>query len=177
MIIINEIDRNNLQDIDKCDGTFTIDTKLVVSAEKGIIHYTVLRIPPYEKCYPVDKINYATYICNTERIGYIAYINGQVVGQIRLSKHWNKYADIEDIIVDKIYRRCGVGSELINNAKRWARQNQLAGLMVETQNNNYGACKLYEHCGFKLSGFDRSLYQGINPRTDEIALYWYWICE
>ena len=46
--------------------------------------------------------------------------------------------------------------------------------MVETQNNNVAACKLYERCGFRLSGFDQDLYRGQDPETTEIALFWYW---
>jgi streptothricin acetyltransferase len=45
--------------------------------------------------------------------------------------------------------------------------------MLETQNNNVGACKLYEACGFTLGGFDRYLYRGEMPDTREIALFWY----
>jgi streptothricin acetyltransferase len=55
----------------------------------------------------------------------------------------------------------------------WARDRQLAGVMLETQNNNVAACRLYESCGFQLGGFDRCLYQGLHPGTHEIALYWY----
>jgi streptothricin acetyltransferase len=45
--------------------------------------------------------------------------------------------------------------------------------MLETQNNNVAACRLYESGGFQLAGFDRCLYKGLHPDTDEIALYWY----
>ena len=46
--------------------------------------------------------------------------------------------------------------------------------MLETQNNNVGACKLYERCGFQLSGFDADLYRGDDRCVREVALFWYW---
>jgi ribosomal protein S18 acetylase RimI-like enzyme len=76
-----------------------------------------------------------------------------------------------------MYRRQGVGRVLLQQAIQWASDKQLAGVMLETQNNNVGGCRLYESCGFELGGFDRCLYQGINPGTDEIALYWYYPFE
>lgn len=176
MIIIKIIDHNNLQDVDKCDGTFLINAKLILSMDNDILNYSIVSTPQHQKCFPVEKIDYSTYIGNSEKIGYLAYIDNQIAGQIRLSKHWNKYAYIDDIIVDKKFRRVGVGIALIEKAKEYAQQEKLAGVMLETQNNNVGACKIYKRCGFELSGFDRKLYQGINPETDEIALYWYWIC-
>jgi ribosomal protein S18 acetylase RimI-like enzyme len=98
-----------------------------------------------------------------------------VAGQIILRKNWNKFAYIEDIAVDVRFRLHGIGKELISYAKRWAQDRNLAGITLETQDNNVGACKFYESCGFQLRGFDTYLYKGINRETDEIALYWYMI--
>ena len=67
-----------------------------------------------------------------------------------------------------------VGTCLIPRAKAWAREMSLSGLMLETQDNNMGACRLNMSCGFKLKGFDTCLYAGIEGCRDEIALYWYY---
>jgi ribosomal protein S18 acetylase RimI-like enzyme len=61
----------------------------------------------------------------------------------------------------------------VQQAIAWAQDRQLPGVMLETQNINVAACRLYERCGFTLGGFDRYLYQGLHPDTEEIALYWY----
>jgi hypothetical protein len=45
--------------------------------------------------------------------------------------------------------------------------------MLETQNINVAACRLYERCSFVLGGFDACLYRGVMPGTREIALFWY----
>lgn len=49
----------------------------------------------------------------------------------------------------------------------------LPGVMLETQDNNVGACRLYEACGFEIGGFDRKLYRGIADVGEEVAVYWY----
>lgn len=49
----------------------------------------------------------------------------------------------------------------------------MAGIMLETQNNNVRACKFYESCGFVIGGFDSYFYKGLDNESDEIAIYWY----
>jgi streptothricin acetyltransferase len=173
-LAIQEIDQDNIQDANRCDGAFIVDAKLVLSAENGQVHFTIVSIPPYIKRYPLDEVDFLAYLGNPDKTAFFAYLDGRVAGQLRLCRWWNRYAYIEDIVVDREYRRQGVGRALIQQAIRWAKGKRLAGIMLETQNNNIGGCRLYESCGFELGGFDRCLYQGIDPGTDEIALYWYY---
>ena len=46
-------------------------------------------------------------------------------------------------------------------------------MMLETQNNNLGACRLYERCGYVMGGIDHLRYRGIDPQTREVAIFWY----
>ena len=172
-ITIRELDQTNIEDANRCDGTFTVDGKLVLYAEGDVIRYTISKIPPYQKRYDLDEFDLKSYISNPERVIYIAYWEQQVAGQIRLRRNWNGYAYVEDIVVDRNYRRRCVGLAILAIAEAWAKAKQLPGVMLETQNNNLAGCRLYESYGFKLLGFDNGLYRGINPNTDEIALYWY----
>ncbi len=174
-ITIKEIDTQRLADVNQCDGAFFTDSRLVISAENDTIHYTIIKTPPYQKHYPVDNVDYAAYIDNPSQIIFLAYVEQQIAGQIRVSRHWNHYAYIEDLIVDTRFRRRGIGQKLLQQAIKWASDRQLPGVMLETQNINVAACRLYEQCGFALGGFDSYLYQGMNPGTEEIALYWYLI--
>jgi ribosomal protein S18 acetylase RimI-like enzyme len=165
----------HLKDVNSCDNTFTVDAKLVLDAENGVISYEVVSVSPYEKRYPLDELDVATYIANPDRIIYLAYLDGQLAGQIRIGKWWNRFAYIEDIVVHSPFRKQGVGRALIGQAITWAKAGGYPGIMLETQNINVGGCRLYESCGFKLGGFDTCLYKGIHPDKDEIALYWYLI--
>jgi ribosomal protein S18 acetylase RimI-like enzyme len=172
-IIVCELNEQNIQDVNKCDGTFTVDSKIILQAEKDDIRYTVVSVLPYQKRYPSDEIDYTTYLAKPDKTIYFAYMDRQLAGQIILRKNWNQYAYVEDIAVDIHFRKCGVGRTLVAEAIDWAKTKLLAGIMLETQNNNVAACRFYERCGFKLGGFDRYLYKGISKNTEEIALYWY----
>ena len=64
------------------------------------------------------------------------YDRDECVGQIRLRKNWNKYAFIEDIAVSKNHRSKGTGRRLVQKAIELAKQKDLLGLMLETQDVN-----------------------------------------
>jgi streptothricin acetyltransferase len=172
-ITIQQLDERNFGDVNRCDGTFTVDSKLVLRAENDLVRFAIVGVPPYQKRYPAEELDYTTYLHQPDKAIFLAYAGGQLAGQIIVRKNWNRYAYIEDLVVDAGFRREGVGRALLQHAVTWARAQQLAGVMLETQNNNVAACRLYESGGFQLAGFDRCLYQGLHPGTDEIALYWY----
>ena len=172
-IIIREIDQSTLQDVNQCDNSFIVDSKLDLSAENGKISYTLVAVSPYTKQYASDETDFSNYIFNPDKTIFLAYIDNGLAGQIRIMKYWNGYAYIDNVAVDAKYRRQGVGRTLITRTIEWAKSKGFPGIMLETQNNNVAACRLYESCGFELRGFDTHLYKGLNSATDEIALYWY----
>ena len=174
-ITIREIDQDSLQDVNKCDATFTVHSKLVLYAANGVISYSVVSVEPYPKKYIFEEKDYPSYIANPNKTIYFAYIDSQLAGQIDVSKHWNAYAWINDFFVDVHFRSHGVGRAMMQKAVDWAKIRNLPGIMLETQDVNVQACRFYENFGFKLYGFDTHLYKGLNPATDEIALYWYLI--
>ncbi len=166
-IVIREImvgDEINWKEI---DDSFTVDSTIVLSLTGRQIGFTVKEIPGYTKSYSEEQFEEAAdgdcseYIDSPDQIAYLACAENQVVGRIVLKRNWNKYAYVEDIAVDKKYRGQGVGRKLIEQAKRWAKNGGMPGIMLETQSNNVNACKFYESCGFGIGGFDLHLYQGI----------------
>jgi len=172
-LTIQPVDETNLHEINRVDGTFTIDSRLVPYTQDGKIDYSIEGVQPHPKGYPAEKFDWNTFIDNPDKAIYLAYMDGQLAGQIILWKNWNGYGYIEDITVDASFRRQGIGRRLIEQAISWAKERGLPGLMLETQDNNVPACRLYEVCGFHLGGFDHELYRAIDPNTDEVALYWY----
>ncbi len=172
-LTIQQVDEQNFGDVNRCDGAFTVDARLIVFAENDIIRYTIVSVLPYQKHYPPEELDYPTYLHHPDKAIFCAYADGQLAGQVIVRKYWNGFAYIDDIAVDVRFRQQGVGRALLQHAAAWARDRRLAGVMLETQNNNVAACRLYESCGFQLGGFDRCLYRGLNSDTDEIALYWY----
>ena len=172
-ISIVPLTENNQHVLNSVDGSFTVNARLVLSAQEGQINYTIEPVQPYTKRYPKEQFDWGTFINNPDKAVFLAYADGQVVGQIILWKNWNGYGYIEDIAVDVHFRRRGIGRRLIEQAINWAKVRGLPGLMLETQNINVTGCRLYAACGFHLGGFDQDLYRGIDPDTTEIALYWY----
>ena len=169
---IRELSSENVHEIARCDDSFEVDSRLALHARDGALRYTIVPVPPYRKRYPQDDVDYRQYMGREDRAVFLAYVDGQPAGHIRLRENWNRLAYVENIAVDVRFRRQGVGSALMRQASAWARAGRLCGIMLETQDNNVAACRFYERCGFVLGGFDRMVYRGLKE-TDEVALYWY----
>lgn len=172
-ITIQPIKPENAKNLNTVDGTFDIDSRLRLSVEDDRISYAIVKTEKNKKRYRVNPIDEAAYINDQDKTAFLAYVDSQIAGQIILRENWNQTGYIEDIAVDAGFRRQGVGRELISWGVTWARERNLAGIMLETQDNNVGACLFYARCGFQLGGFDRNLYKGLDRDTQETALYWY----
>ena len=161
---IQQLDERNCGDVNRCDGTFSVDSRLVLHAENDLVRFTIVRVPPYQKRYPAEELDYTTYLHHPDKALFFAYAGGHLAGQIIVRKNWNHYAYIEDIVVDVGFRRQGVGRALLQHVVTWARAKQLAGVMLETQNNNVAACRLYESCGFQAGRLRSLPVQRATPR-------------
>ena len=129
---------------------------------------------PYLHTYPDDDTDYSEYVDNPYKTVFLAYIDGSFAGRIMVRKDWNKYAFIEDICVLKSYRGQGVGTALIKKTIEWAKNEEMNGLALETQDNNLLACRFYSKCGFVLGAVNTMLYKNLDePFCDAVALYWY----
>jgi len=168
------LSRDNLADVAGLDGAFTVEAELIPSARHGVVTYEIEPVPAYLKRYADNEEGeLADFIDAPDKMFLLAYADGELAGHISVAIHWNRYAFIDHLAVDARSRRHGVGRALLAQAIDWARARQLPGVMLETQNNNVAACRLYERLGFTLGGFDRFLYRGEMPETREIALFWY----
>ncbi|EOG8707800.1 streptothricin N-acetyltransferase SatA [Bacillus paranthracis] len=177
-LLIRELETNDLDNFPEIDDSFIVNARSMLSLSKVNRHieYTVEDVPSYEKSYlqnDNEELAYNDYINKQNQVIYIALLHNQIIGFIVLKKNWNHYAYIEDITVDKKYRTLGVGKRLVVQAKQWAKEGNMSGIMLETQNNNIAACKFYEKCGFVIGGFDFLIYKGLDMTNDEVAMYWY----
>ena len=172
-IVIDRLTADNQASLNRCDNSFTVDSELCVAADDGRISYTVRSVAPHVKRYGPEDYDARAYTDKADHAAWLATVDGQPAGQILVHENWNRYAIIWGIAVDPPFRRRGVGRRLIEQAIAWARERGLPGVMLETQNSNVAACRLYESCGFFLGGFDGYLYRGVMPGTREIALVWY----
>jgi streptothricin acetyltransferase len=172
-IIFREIVHPTTEELALQDESFLVDSVLVLRAMNNVIDYSIISVPPYPKRYKDEQENETLYPGKNDRTAYIAYADGEKAGRIILKKSWNNLAYIDDLCVDSAYRNKGLGTQLLSCAEEWARSHDLPGIMLETQNNNVNACRLYARCGFELCGFDTHLYITNPECQNEIALYWY----
>lgn len=173
-LTITEISTVNIADINRTDTTHEINSRIVPFIENGVFSYTIEVIDPaYLKTYEEDDIDYTAYVDNPDKAAFLAYFGGMLAGQIVLRRNWNSLAYIEDIRVGSNFRRRGTGIALLNKAEEWAKKGGMPGIMLETQDVNVPACRLYEKAGFILGGVDKKLYGAIDKDAHETALFWY----
>ena len=152
---------------------FTVNSRLVLGIENEQLVYTIVPIEPYERDIPAEDVDYGF-----DEAGptiFFAEEGGNLAGRIKMMKWWNRFAYVEDLVVNPDYRGERIGRLLLEHGIQWARENGFPGVMLETQDDNVPACTLYQSCGFVLGGFDRNVYKAINRGTRETALYWYLI--
>lgn len=169
---IIKINQQNFTDINKASQPFEIIGKIKPTFYDGKWTYTEeLYENPYIKEYPHEYFDFASYIDDPEKAVFFAYSDTECVGQVVLKSDWNKYAFIEDICVAESVRGQGIGTKLIRTAIQWAKESDLKGLALETQDNNLLACRFYAKCGFIIGSVNTMLYKNFN--NDEFAVFWY----
>jgi len=84
---------------------------------------------------------------------------------------WNKRLVIWHFYVDRAERRKGFGRQLMDCALSAGRQWGARTAWAETSNVNYPGVIAYQRLGFKLCGFDATLYQGT---VNEASLGYFW---
>ncbi|WP_268797128.1 GNAT family N-acetyltransferase [Pseudomonas huanghezhanensis] len=157
--------------------TFTVSGYAHVQIGKPVAQWRIDSVEPYVKNYGIDSQEFCDYRDRTDSTVLVAWIGEEAVGHIVLSTHWNGFAHVDELAVDATARRNGVARSLLNVAQFWSRKRNLPGIMLETQNNNPAACRLYESYGFIVGGVDHLLYRAIDPTSEEVAIFWYLIFD
>jgi len=153
--------------------TFTVSGFALAQVGQSVERWEISPIEPYSKNYGIDSQEFCDYRDAADSTVLVAWLEDRAVGHVVLSKHWNGFAHVDELAVDISARRNGVARALLDVAQFWSRKQDLPGIMLETQNNNLAACKLYERCGFVVGGVDHMRYRGIDPQTREAAIFWY----
>ena len=153
--------------------TFTVSGYAQVIPGKPVDSWPIEAVTPYSKNYGIDSQEFCDHRDAADSTILVAWLGEHAVGQIVLSTHWNGFAHVDELAVDVSARRHGIARSLLDVATFWSRKRELAGVMLETQNNNLAACRLYERCGYVVGGVDHLRYRGINPQSREAAVFWY----
>ena len=104
---------------------------------------------------------------------FVAEVDGRIVGRLSLARDQNPasrhVADL-GLMVDKRFRRRGVGRALLQAAVEWAPAHGVAKLELHVFPWNEGAIALYEAFGFEREGFRRRHYLRPDGYADAILM-------
>lgn len=178
------------QDVDAAvafDGSFIAFQRLSLQLRDGALwcdldsFETEPLEEPYRKNYGDDAdaeglrdyLHRARGNTATDAAAFVVRLDGRVAGRMMMSRTWNGFACIDDIAIDRNARRRGAGTALMQAALDWARAHGYPGIMLETQDTNVIACRMYLRHGFVLGGCDRYHYANEPDIAHETALFWY----
>jgi GNAT superfamily N-acetyltransferase len=98
---------------------------------------------------------------------WVAEVDGQICGYIDLIvAPWQQTAWATNLAVGPEYRRRGIATALVRQARLWARDHGSRAILAEANTKNYPALSLYRKLGFEFCGFNDHYY----PNQD-IALF------
>lgn len=84
--------------------------------------------------------------------GIVAESEGQAIGFGQLT-FWNERGEISDLVVAKNRQNAGIGSAILKELLRYAREIRLAFVEIGVNDTNPDARRLYENMGFRDQGF------------------------
>ena len=92
---------------------------------------------------------------------------GKIVGYVvAAGAPRDAQAYLRTLVVDRRYRRAGIGARLLAEAKRWAARQGADCLIADAPARNFPALRLLQKTGFAFCGFNDSCYDG-----NEVAVF------
>lgn len=102
---------------------------------------------------------------------FVAQLGDKQVGWIELGFHkWNNRMRIWEFLVKEEFRRRGIGTLLMKQAVKVAKEKGARMLVLETQTCNVPAINFYLKHGFELIGFDTAAYSNEDMEKQEVRL-------
>jgi ribosomal protein S18 acetylase RimI-like enzyme len=100
-------------------------------------------------------------------------VAGRLVGVVDVKReNWREAGFVWNIAVDRAYRGQGIGYELMKRVIEWGQRKRLRAIVLETQTNNWPACRFYQRFGFQISGIDDHYYTNRDVEKKDVALFW-----
>lgn len=102
---------------------------------------------------------------------YVAEFNGEEAAFMVVQKmEWNNTLHIHDLYVDSRLKNNGIGSSLMEVAKKRATEIGVRSITLETQTSNYPAVQFYLKHGFELVGFNTISYTNEDAQNNEVRI-------
>lgn len=154
----------------------------VLVSERGLFSVTFT----YEPCEPfvidrtgsIDDGLYADWWEGAQAFGLFVGGSDVPAGIIEVCpEEWSNRMRVTEMWVDAAYRRRGIGSALMDHAKRLTVEGGYRCLMLETQSCNAPAIGFYLSQDFEFIGFDRCCYSNRDIERGEVRLELGWFPE
>ena len=155
-----------LGDLNACllmDHNFVTDHVWQMTAHKAksrtSVTFDTARLPRQMRVdYPRDLEQLVEHWQRGEGF-FVAELDGAVRGYIDLiAQPWQQTGWVANIAIDRQYRRRKIGTSLILQARRWAKEQGLQTVLLEAATKNYPALCLYQKLGFQFCGFNDHYY-------------------
>lgn len=101
--------------------------------------------------------------------GCVVFGNDGLVGYAMLMPGVDE-AHLLNITVLPGFRRCGIGSALLNHLIRRTREMKLGKILLEVRPSNVHGRRLYDRHGFRLIGERRGYYPAATGREDALVM-------
>ena len=106
-----------------------------------------------------------------EPAAFAAFDGEEWMGCVELNyERWNNRMRISNLLVEKSFRRMGVGRKLFETAVSYAKEKGARMLVLETQTCNAPAIAFYLAMGLRLIGLDLYSYTNQDPERNEVRL-------
>lgn len=144
------------------------DLSICREAESWKIELTLKRLEkPLEK---KDESELFREYVEEPRV-FAAELDGEQIGWIEVGyQRWNNRMRVYQFLVKGEFRRKGVGTLLMKQAVKIAKEKKARMLILETQTCNVPAINFYLKHGFKLIGFDAAHYSNEDIEKKEVRL-------
>jgi ribosomal-protein-alanine N-acetyltransferase len=79
----------------------------------------------------------------------------EIIGYLKMhANRLHRIGEVQDVVVERHYRRKGIAGRMVKIAAMWAREHQLHHLQIEVQTKNYPGIRFSEATGFSFCGFN-----------------------
>src|ERR1044071_8756423 len=126
-IIIQKIDQGESSQTKSFSRKSTVNSRLVLGIDNEQLVYTIAPVEPYERDVQADDIDYG--FDEAGPTVFFAEVDGKPVGRIKMLRWWNRFAYVEDLVVNPPYRGLGIGRRLLERGIQWSRENCFPGVM------------------------------------------------
>ena len=134
--------------------------------EEIAVNFQTVRLPRSVRARPPRDTDCLVEDWQRGECFLVAEEEGEIRGYVNMTVQlWQATGWINDMAVLSKHRRQGIGSELLRHALRWAREQGLRSVLLETQTKNHPAICFCRKHGFAFCGFRE-------PREQDPTLFW-----